>query len=114
MKRVRHPRINTKVPKRTINWAATSAENNLIHKIVLRFEREYLKASGSKKMPKEYDRMNLTMDIKACHLNGMTLDLVRLHAFPVFDFFHDINGISRHINRETAQIERHFVPRCAS
>ena len=58
-------------------------------------------------------KLNLAMDIAACHLNGCPLDLKKLLTFEDADFFHDINGISEHINRNTGKLENFFLPRCA-
>lgn len=58
-------------------------------------------------------KMDLAMVIAACHLNGCPLDLKKLLTFEDADFFHDINGISEHINRNTGKLENFFLPRCA-
>ena len=56
---------------------------------------------------------SLEMDLTACHANGCPLDLEKFLAARPADFAHDINGISRHINRRTGGLEDHFLPRCA-
>jgi hypothetical protein len=63
--------------------------------------------------PRGYKRMNLVMDLTAADgVNGnRPLDWDRLLSADDFNFMHDIAGISRHINRETGELEGHFLPR---
>ena len=58
-------------------------------------------------------KLYLVMGIAACHLNGCPLDLKKLLTFEDDDFFHDIDGIIEHINRNTGKLENSFLPRCA-
>lgn len=67
----------------------------------------------SEKFGIEYDRLSATMDIEACHCNGMPLDLAKLLAAPDADFGHDVFGIRRYLDRTTGWIADRFVPRCA-
>lgn len=59
------------------------------------------------------ERLNLHMDLTATHANGTPLRLAELLAAPNFDFWHDIRGIRRHIDRKTGKLGGCFVPRCA-
>ncbi len=59
------------------------------------------------------EKINLHMDLTACHNHGCPLDLQKLLKAPDFDFMHDVLGIGRHLNRETGQLEDCFLPRCA-
>lgn len=59
------------------------------------------------------DKMDVQMDVTACHANGCPLDLKKLLDADDFNFAHDIFGINQHINRKTGKLERFFVPRCA-
>ncbi len=60
------------------------------------------------------DRMSLVLDLSACHANGMPLDFQAMADAPrSFDFWHDIHGIQRHIDRETGKLQHCFVPRFA-
>lgn len=59
-------------------------------------------------------RLEVTMDLTACHLNGCPLDLDGLLNAGQGDFMHDVAGIMRHINRRTGQLENCFLPRYAS
>lgn len=60
-----------------------------------------------------FDRLTTEMDLVAAHANGCPLDFDKLLAFRNFDFVHDIDGINRHICRETGVMRNCFVPRCA-
>lgn len=59
-------------------------------------------------------RIARLMDLTACHLNGCQLQLTKLLDAEIGDFLHDVMGITRHINRETGQLEDCFVPRYAA
>jgi hypothetical protein len=61
----------------------------------------------------KYDKMTATMDITACHCNGMPLALDKLLAADDGNFGHDIFGIRRFINRRDCSIGGCFVPRCS-
>lgn len=89
-----------------VNWKTTDEDRQLINQIANRAIKDYAKHGV------QLDKMTVTMDITACHLNGCPLDLKRLLSFDDFNFAHDISGISRHINRETGKIENFFLPRC--
>jgi len=56
-------------------------------------------------------RLEVTMDLTACHLNGCRLDLDGLLTATPSDLIHDVAGIMRHINRQTGQLEDCFLPR---
>jgi hypothetical protein len=58
------------------------------------------------------DRRDLSMDIVATHANGTRLDFVKWLSFDAFSFWHDIQGIQRHIDRRTGKLTGHFLPRC--
>lgn len=60
-----------------------------------------------------YPNHDIQMDIAATHLNGCPLDLNRLLNAGGFDFYHDIFGIRRHLNRTTGKL-KDFNPRFAS
>lgn len=85
-----------------ISFLCTPDESQLIAQIVRR-------ASALA----EIDYQTLFMDITACHANGCPLDLAALLQAPDLDFYHDVCGIRRHINRETGLLEDSFLPRCA-
>ena len=53
------------------------------------------------------------MDIVATHANGCPLDLAQLAIADDYTFMHDVQGIHRHIDRETGQLTDCFVPRTA-
>jgi hypothetical protein len=65
----------------------------------------------AKKHKIKYDRMTCELDLEAAHAQ-FPLDLVRLLSADDGNFGHDVFGIRRYINRETAELENLFVPRC--
>lgn len=88
----------------TINWDASKEETILILKIARRAKKSNPKVSV----------LDLQMDIAACHLNGNKLRLQELLKTDDFNFNHDVYGISRHINRDNAQLMNAFLPRFTS
>jgi hypothetical protein len=59
-------------------------------------------------------RLNLIMDLTACHANGNPLDLEKLAAADDFNVAHDVGGISRNIDRDTGKLANCFSPRCTA
>lgn len=90
-----------------INWKASKFESQIIGKLAKRA------SAMADKSGFEYTPMDARLDITACHLNCCALNLNKLAQAEDFDFAHDVFGIRRHINRDTAQLEDCFVPRCA-
>ena len=86
-----------------ISFETTKEEFDIIAQIVSRAAEFY----------SDMERIVLAMDITAAHENGCPLKLGELLAAPDSDFFHDIAGITRHINRETGELEDFFLPRYA-
>lgn len=91
-----------------IKWKLTKADSALVSTIVNRA------MALAKRHKVDYEPMDCRMDITATHLNCKKLDLAGLLEFPDFDFAHDVFGIRQHINRETAQLENFFSPRCTA
>lgn len=89
-----------------ISFRTTSGERDLFERIATRAEL-LAKRQGTR----NFDRVACIMDLTACHANGCRLDLDRLISADDFNFSHDIAGIGRHLNRETGQLEDHFLPR---
>ncbi len=58
-------------------------------------------------------RLLVEMDLTATHLNGCPLRLRELLGEGPGNFWHDINGIERHLDRSTGQLTAHFSPRCS-
>ena len=58
-------------------------------------------------------RLDVMMDLEYCHENAQKLDFEKLQGFGDGSFAHDINGINRHFNRDTFELENFFLPRCA-
>lgn len=89
----------------TLSFATTRTDLDLLAKIADRADAEIREVV--------YPRVDLEMDLCACHANGCPLDFEKLLSFPSFDFLHDVLGIRRHLNRTTGKLERCFLPRCA-
>ena len=83
-----------------LRWSTSAEDADLIDKIASRAFREF----GS-------ETLLVAMDLTVCHLNGHPLDLPRLLAFPLGDFGHDVNGIRRHLDRQTGELTGGFQPR---
>lgn len=89
-----------------INWNATKEDTKLTLEIVVRAERMGL--------TDKYQRMQVIMDIAACHGNGTPLRLTDLLNAADTDFIHDITGIVAHIDRNTGHMQDCFLPRFAA
>lgn len=59
------------------------------------------------------DRTECMMDLMAARDCVPSMDIGALADFPDFDFVHDVLGIRRHMDRETAKLGGCFLPRCA-
>jgi len=60
----------------------------------------------------DIDYVSLQMDLHAVHMCGCKLDFLKLLEFDEFNFAHDIYGIMNHINRESGELKKCFLPRC--
>lgn len=87
-----------------INWDASTEDIINIEKI----------ADRAEKLTTVKDRLNLTMDITACHLNGCALNLEKLLSADDFNFLHDLYGISNNLDRTTGKLMNCFLPRCSA
>jgi len=60
--------------------------------------------------------IDLQMDLSACQASGAgtRLRLAELLDADDFNFIHDVDGITSHLNRETGQLENCFLPRFAA
>lgn len=94
--------------QKPLEWTLNLAERQLVARIVERYMKA--KLPGTTKG----DRQTITMDLTACHLNAVPLNLERMADWPRdFDVFHDIAGINRHLDRTTGALRDCFVPRFA-
>lgn len=59
------------------------------------------------------DKIDVMMDVSACHANGCRLKLQALLDADNFNFLHDINGIYDNLDRTTGQLMNCFLPRFA-
>ena len=90
----------------TIEWDATQEDSLLIAGIAARAIRL---------QPGEHaDKLQLVMDVTACHANGCPLRLSALLDSDTANFVHDISGIRQNICRNTGQLLNCFVPRYAA
>ena len=85
-----------------MKWDITTEEMRKVTAIVDRAEKRI-----------NQNKRALVMDIVATHANGCPLDLNKLLNAKAFDFFHDIYGIIKHIDRHTGELQDCFLPRCA-
>ena len=90
-----------------INWKVTKTEAEIIDRIA---DRAWCIAAkrgiGTPELKREIE-----MDVTACHANGCPLRLSELLVADDFNFVHDVFGINRHIDRQTAQLTHCFSPR---
>jgi hypothetical protein len=90
-----------------VSFEVTPAEHDAIMKIVDRYAAFVRQMLGQ-----PTDRLNLMMDLTACHANGNPLRLDELAATADdFSFMHDVGGIRRHIDRDTGKLTGLFSPR---
>lgn len=94
-----------------LTFNAEPAAHELIVEIAERYNAKRVK-NGFKPV----DQMSLIMDITACHCNGCPLNLEALadpEQVDDYNLTHDLFGISQNINRDTGELENHFLPRAA-
>ena len=60
-----------------------------------------------------YNKTTVMMDLLVLCDTGVEMRWEEFLNAPVFDFMHDINGINRHLNRNTYKLEDGFCPRYA-
>lgn len=90
-----------------ISFNITAEENILINAIVNRaIDHPSFKSNSD-------TQLGLNMDISAVHCNGCRLRLKDFLEGDDFDFFHDIYGIQKNLNRTTGRLESIFYPRFA-
>lgn len=91
-----------------IDWVAnkpTKADADFIKWIVQRIEDD--EGEYSRRLRGDY-----ITDLEVAH-HDIPLDLPKLYQFEDLSFWHDINGIERHLDRETGVLGGCFLPRCA-
>jgi hypothetical protein len=91
-----------------MNWSASKKDLDTIEMIVDRAENMYQELNNI-----GINAATIMMDITAAHCNGCPLDLVGLFAADNRDFFHDIHGIMKHIDRRTGKLTDCFIPHYA-
>lgn len=93
---------------KVVRFDVSRADARVITKIVERAFRQTARLSDD---VRRLGVESLTMDVTACHRNGNRLRLLDFLAAPDFDFYHDVNGITRHMDRTTGQLRNCFAPR---
>lgn len=58
-----------------------------------------------------YQQIDAVMDITACHANGCPLRLKELLAADEGNFWHDVFGINRFLDRDNGKLGGCFLPR---
>ena len=91
---------------RLAKFNASATDKALISKIADRAMVMYADQPQGKPV-----KLNLMMDVEACHCNGNPLRLADMLAADDFNFAHDVSGISNCINRTTGKLEGFFSPR---
>jgi hypothetical protein len=86
-----------------VNFKVSQEDYLLIDKIVDKAINKFSKGL--------FKRLELEMDLTACHSNGNPLRLQDLLDSDDYNFTHDIFGITDNINRKTGELENFFVPR---
>lgn len=94
-----------------LSFSVSPADRQLIDQIVERALDLIAQGEPLKKAERERRRTNLTMDMAACHASGNPLRLADMVKADDFNLFHDVAGISRHIDRETGELLNFFSPR---
>lgn len=92
-------------PQDSVSFDVSDADRRLIRNIIDRT------AAKAKEFGAPINKMTMIMDLTATHANGCPLRLADLLAADDFNLFHDVFGISRHINRNTGKLENCFLPR---
>ena len=100
---INHPRRSKKNPHPLD--AARDAALSTIQKIADRAVPVYAQNDV------RVERLNVLMDISACHFGVQKLRLDDLLAADDFNFMHDVGGINRHQNRMTNELDNGFSPR---
>ena len=89
-----------------INWDIPLEDRDIIADIVERA------VNYAEELGFSLDVIDLSMDLTAAHLNGCPLNLRKLYDADDSNLAHDVFGIRRYLNRETGELENHFLPRC--
>lgn len=88
-----------------INWNLSLEEEKLVGQIANRAIKKV------RSIYPKFSKMDLIMDITATHNENDKLRLEEWLNADDSNFYHDIFGIMRHMNRETGQLENFFEPR---
>lgn len=95
--------------RKQISFKTSKADSAIIKKITARAAS--IAALESVLPVFSFNRLELEMDLVACHANGCPMDFAKVLAADEFNFRHDVWGISNNINRETGELMNCFLPR---
>ena len=87
-------------------FTATPAEREIIERIAKRACALYHKYGNT-----DVDELDIQMDLEACHCNGCPLRLADMEQADAFNLMHDVTGINMHLNRNTGELSKRFLPR---
>ena len=90
-----------------INWRLNDTDKQKVAQIAKR-ARDLFRGQAM-----DADLQSIKMDLAACHNHGCPLDFDKLLGFDNFNLMHDINGINRHLDHETGELDGRFLPRAA-
>jgi hypothetical protein len=88
-----------------ISWEISDDDLKNVTQIVKRACSD-AKARGDK-----INSLDLQMDLVATHANGCPMRFADLLKADDFNFWHDISGIRAHLDRETGNLTKCFLPR---
>lgn len=95
----------------TVSFKISDHDHQLIERITNRAMAIYAAMGVAGKMN---NRINIKMDITACHASGTPLRLEALADADNFNFAHDVFGIRDHLDRDTGELTDCFCPRYAA
>lgn len=76
-------------------------------------EKKWMEAIVAKAGDIGMAKLEIMMNLEACHCNGCPLDLEGLAGANLFDIVHDICGIANHIDHLNGKLDGRFLPRFA-
>lgn len=91
----------------TVSFEIKKVDREFLNRCIERLKPIY------KKLKITFDRLEIEMDLTACHANGCPIDFKKLSEADDFTFNHDISGIRNNLNRSNGHLENFFVPRSA-
>ncbi len=91
-------------------WPAPFTEAEREHVQIIQRRVAQFQARHKVTLPAGRTAQDLELDLAAVHEHA-PLDLEGLASAEIFALIHDVGGIAYHLNRQTGELEGHFVPR---